>query len=186
MRPCARLDQEAAQCHIKRMVSAVEDMTMPFLRYFRSRISFIVKHLIVILSNQPLPPPLSQRIPDQATIEHVYAPQALPVYSAKSLSRNQFLHLWTAGIPVVIKEAQKNFQGHWDPQSFIDHYGKLWVTPIDCGTDQARSRMAVSEFFALLLERSGQQAAFKLKVSLLVALSPTQPLTITWDTGLAT
>ncbi|KAI1783653.1 hypothetical protein LXA43DRAFT_854189, partial [Ganoderma leucocontextum] len=79
------------------------------------------------------------------------------------LSRNQFLHLWAAGIPVVVTQAQKKFQGHWDPGHFIAHYGKLWVTPIHCETDQEMPRMAVSNYFALLLKRSDQQATLKLK-----------------------
>ena len=150
MRPCTRLDPGSTRSHVERMETAIKNMTLPFLRYF-SQNSFVVKRLIITLRNQPLPPPLNQRIPDNVTTEHIYAPHTLPVYSARSLSRNQFLHLWTAGIPMVITEAQKNFQGHWDPRSFIDHYGKLWVTPIDCGTDQERPRMAISEFFARLL-----------------------------------
>ena len=98
----------------------------------------------------------------------MYAPQPLPVYPARSLTRNQFLHLWAAGIPVVITEAQNNFRGHWDPGYFIEHYGKLWVTPIDCETDQERPRMAARDFFALLLKGSNQQAILKLKVGSVV------------------
>ncbi|KAI1786191.1 hypothetical protein LXA43DRAFT_898466 [Ganoderma leucocontextum] len=93
----------------------------------------------------------------------MYAPETLPVYPAKDLSRSQFLRLWAAGIPVVLTETQKNFQGHWDPDYFIEHHGKLWVTPIDCETDRERPRMSASDFFALLLEGPDQQAVLKLK-----------------------
>ena len=133
--------------------------------------------------SQPLPLPLGQRIPDDATTEHVFAPRPLPVYAARSLSRNQFLHLWSTGIPVVLTEAQNSCQGHGDPRSFIEHHGKLWVTPIDCETDQERPRMAASQFFALLLEGSPQQAILKLKVSSLAAF-PTSLMQFS-DVGLA-
>ncbi|KAI1784133.1 hypothetical protein LXA43DRAFT_902206 [Ganoderma leucocontextum] len=93
----------------------------------------------------------------------MYAPQTLPVYPARRLSRNQFLHLWAAGIPVVITKAKTDFQGHWDPGYFIKHHGKLSVTPIDCETGQERPRMPASQFFASLLKASDQQAILKLK-----------------------
>ncbi|KAI1782861.1 hypothetical protein LXA43DRAFT_904724 [Ganoderma leucocontextum] len=94
----------------------------------------------------------------------MYAPgQALPVYRAGDLSRNQFLHLWMTGIPVVLTESQRNFQGHWDPGYFIEHHGKLSVTPIDCEFDQETPCMTASNFFALLLKKSDQRTILKLK-----------------------
>ena len=113
----------------------------------------------------------------------MYAPGILPVYPARSLSRSQFLHLWAAGSPIVITGAQKNFQGHWDPTYFIGHHGKLWVTPIDCETNQERPRMAASNFFALLLGKSGPQPVLKLKVGPSVMLA--QSLMTCFDVGLA-
>ncbi|PIL33148.1 hypothetical protein GSI_04598 [Ganoderma sinense ZZ0214-1] len=148
------------------MTSAVESMTIP---YFRT---------------QPLPPPSNQRIPEDATTEHKHAPQTLPVYPVGDLSRNQFLNLWAAGIPVVLTHAQKKFQGHWDPGYFAAHYGKLWVTPIDCDTDEQVPRMAARDFFALLLETSNQQATLKLKVGRSAAIcGATDQI---FDAGLAT
>ena len=123
------------------------------------------RYLIVSLSDQPPPPPFTQRIPEGATTEHMYAPQPLPVYPARNLTRNQFLGLWADGIPVVITQAQKNFRGHWDPGYFIEHHGKLLVAPINCETDEERPRMLARDFFALLLKKSDQQAVLKLKVA---------------------
>ena len=151
------------------MTLAAEATIAPYFRYAHSRWYLIVKPLIAPRSIQPPPLPSSQRIPDGVQIEHKYAPQTLPVYPAGDLSRNQFLSIWAAGIPVVMTQAQKKFQGHWDPSYFIAHYGKLWVTPIDCETDQEVPRMTASKFFALLLTRSEQQATLKLKVGLRVA-----------------
>ena len=105
-------------------------------------------------------------MPDGATVEHAYSPQPLPVYPARCLTRNQFLRLWVAGVPVVITGAQVNFRGHWDPGYFIEHHGKLWVTPINCETDKEEPRMAARDFFALLLKGFDQQAVLKLKVGL--------------------
>ena len=166
MRPCIRVAREALQSHIDKMALAAKGTTAPFLRCVDySQCDFTVGYLIVSLSDQSLPPPFSQRMPHGVTTEHVYTPELLPVYPARNLTRNQFLRLWSAGIPVVITEAQKNFRGHWDPDYFIEHHGKLWVTPIDCETDQERPRMAARDFFALLLKKSSeQQTVLKLKV----------------------
>lgn len=82
------------------------------------------------------------------------------------LNISDFLHEWSKGLPLVITDLM--IQGSWDPQYFIDHFGWMPVTVVNCETGDTKSS-TVTKFFSLFLhpeDRTGSWAGiWKLKVA---------------------
>lgn len=71
-----------------------------------------------------------------------------------------------AGVPLCVEDAHLRLQGEWNPQSFIEKYGYLVVTPIDCLTgDLAPGVWTVERYFTVLLRGDTSFGMLKLKVS---------------------
>jgi len=84
------------------------------------------------------------------------------------LKISDFLHEWSKGLPLVITDLM--IQGSWDPQYFIDHFGWMPVTVVNCETGDTKPS-TVKKFFSLFLhpeDRTGPWAGiWKLKVTFL-------------------
>lgn len=78
----------------------------------------------------------------------------------------EFLQLWSEGIPFVITDVKRRCK--WDPQHFIDRYGKIDVTLEDCETGELLES-TVAKYFQTFLSPDKRDRTWKLKV--IVAIS---------------
>ena len=70
-----------------------------------------------------------------------------------------------AGVPLCIENAHLRLQGEWDPRAFIEKYGSLIVTPIDCLTGEpAPGVWTVERYFNILVRGDTSFGILKLKV----------------------
>ena len=71
-----------------------------------------------------------------------------------------FLRALSHGVPAVVTDVP--MQGRWDPQYFIDEYGKLPVTLVNCETGETKPAK-VADFFNGFVNPRGRTGVWKLK-----------------------
>jgi hypothetical protein len=103
-------------------------------------------------------------MPTSAQPSCEYLPE-VPHYSNCDLNVATFLHNWAKGLPAVVSHIQ--LQGKWDPQYFVDNYGKEKVTLINCET-QATRPATVAEFFNDFIKPGERAGIWKLKACALL------------------
>ena len=77
------------------------------------------------------------------------------------MDSSAFLHALGQGIPTVVTNVP--MQGRWDPKYFIDAYGKLPVTLVNCETGETKPAK-VADFFNGFLHPEERIGIWKLKV----------------------
>jgi hypothetical protein len=88
-------------------------------------------------------------------------PSEVPRHSNQGLNISDFMHDWSRGLPVVITDVL--LQGTWDPQYFIDAYGEVGATIVNCETGETR-KVKVREYFERFLNPGEFTGIWKLKV----------------------
>ena len=93
-------------------------------------------------------------------------PPKVRYYKDGICDTTHFIRALTSGVPLCVEGLDAALQGEWEPQAFVDKYGDIKVSPIDCLTDeQVKGRWTVGVFFAILASGDTSRGNLKLKVS---------------------
>jgi hypothetical protein len=90
-------------------------------------------------------------------------PVDVPQFCYQDDDHLAFLRALGHSVPVVVTDVP--VQGRWDPQYFIDEYGKLPVTLVNCETGETKPAK-VADFFRGFLNPGERTGIWKLKVRL--------------------
>ena len=92
-------------------------------------------------------------------------PTDVSYFKGGTCSKVRFDAALSNGIPLCIEDTHTSLQGEWEPHAFVQRYGSLAVSPIDCLTgEEVRGIWDVHRFFEMLGRGDVLYGMLKLKV----------------------